>query len=366
MESNIKYAYVAVTNDLNQDQRMHRICNSLSKLGFAVVLIGRQKPDSAPLLPQSFKQKRLRLIFSKGILFYLEYQIRLFLYLLVAAKPSVVYSVDLDTALPVCVIGWLRKSTRIHDAHELFTEVPELNHSPIKRNIWTAVGKATVSKFDHRLTVNDSLATILGKKYRCDFNVIKNLPVEKKLKLDSSIMSKQYIWYQGVLNHGRGLEQMIAAMDAMPSLELRIAGEGDLSDALRVQAQNSTSRSRIHFHGWLSSDEMHTWASNAYIGINLLDAASGNYYYSSANKGYDYIQAELPAIHMAFPEYQILNQEHDVALLIENLEVTDIVKAVKHLQDHPATYLQLKAACRKAKSILNWREEEKKLLHIFK
>ena len=45
---------VTVTNDLNQDQRMHRICSALVNDGNQVMLLGRVKPNSKPLLNHSF------------------------------------------------------------------------------------------------------------------------------------------------------------------------------------------------------------------------------------------------------------------------------------------------------------------------
>ena len=72
---------VSVTNDLNQDQRMHRICNSMLDAGYEVVLIGREKRSSQELLKQRFEQKRLKCWFESGVLFYFEYNIRLFIFL---------------------------------------------------------------------------------------------------------------------------------------------------------------------------------------------------------------------------------------------------------------------------------------------
>jgi len=204
-------AYVAVTNDLNQDQRMHRICNTLKEEGYIVTLVGRKKPNSNPLYPQAFDQHRFNMFCHDGILFYLEYHIRLFIYLLFSNSPDLLFSVDLDTALPVSLVSFLRRSKSIHDAHELFTEVPELQSSPVKRCIWNWVGKRTMKSFDHRFTVNDSLVKILTEKYDCKFTCVRNFPFIKKTSKSKLEVVEPYIWYQGVLNEGRGLEQMIEA-----------------------------------------------------------------------------------------------------------------------------------------------------------
>ena len=73
---------LTVTNDLSYDQRMQRICTSLVRAGYEVMLIGRLLKKSIPLQMQPFVQKRLYCFFNKGFLFYIEYNIRLFIFLL--------------------------------------------------------------------------------------------------------------------------------------------------------------------------------------------------------------------------------------------------------------------------------------------
>ena len=75
--------------------------------------------------------------------------------------------------------------------------------------------------------------------------------------------------------------------------------------------------------------------------------------------------AEVPAIHMNFPEYRLLNEEFQTGLLIEDLEADTIVQAVRSLLEDPSTYQRLKNNCRKAKAVLNWAQESEKLLALF-
>ena len=60
-----------VTNDLNNDQRMRRICNTLTESNFDVLLIGRKNKNSIALQSTSYKQVRLNLLFFTGKLFYI-------------------------------------------------------------------------------------------------------------------------------------------------------------------------------------------------------------------------------------------------------------------------------------------------------
>src|SRR6476661_6581441 len=93
-----------VTNDLNYDQRMIRICTSLSNAGYHVTLVGRRHGHSKKLIQRAFQQKRLFCFFEKGKLFYIEYAIRLFVFLLFK-KFDLIGAIDLDTIVPCYLVS---------------------------------------------------------------------------------------------------------------------------------------------------------------------------------------------------------------------------------------------------------------------
>ena len=125
---------VSVINDLSTDQRVHKVCCTLHKIGYKVILVGRKQRNSIPLTKRDYETKRMFLLFEKGILFYAEYQFRLFLFLLFN-KSDILYSNDLDTLLPNYLISRIKKKILIYDTHELFCEVPELQNHPLKKRI---------------------------------------------------------------------------------------------------------------------------------------------------------------------------------------------------------------------------------------
>ncbi|MEJ0101117.1 MAG: hypothetical protein WDO19_00560 [Bacteroidota bacterium] len=59
----MKKIIFTVTNDLNYDQRMIRICTSLAEAGFGVTLVGYTLKDSKPLHKQPFQLKRISCFF---------------------------------------------------------------------------------------------------------------------------------------------------------------------------------------------------------------------------------------------------------------------------------------------------------------
>ncbi len=351
-----------VTNDLNNDRRMHKICSSLHQAGYDVLLIGRKLNSSKPIEVKDFNQKRLNCFFEKGKLFYLEYNLRLFWYLLFAMA-DIICAIDLDTIGACAIAGKIRGKKLVYDAHEYFTEVPEVMHRPGVQKIWRLVEKTFVPKMDICYTVSDSLAHLFSKKYDKPFHVIRNVPLLNDSGFQVEQDADRFILYQGALNIGRGLELLIESMKQLP-LKLYIAGEGDLSHSLRKLVSDFELKDKVIFLGMLSPEQLEALTPKAFLGYNLLENLGKSYYYSLSNKFFDYIHACVPGLSNPFPEYISINNEFHAGI-ITNLSVADIVLSVERAIADDTYYENIRDNCRIAKKIFNWQNEEKKLIQIY-
>lgn len=360
----MKHIILTVSNDLVYDRRMQRIADALQSGGYQVTLLGRSYDDSPALITQDFNQVRLPHFFRRGKLFYLELQVRLFFKLLFS-RVDILCAIDLDTIMPTVLVGWIRGKKRVFDAHEYFTEVPELIDRPGSRKVWDAVGKWAVPKMDLCYTVGPALAAIFEKYYGKPFGVIRNLPLKTGLSDALPNLDNKVIWYQGALNRGRGLEEAIDGMFAFPGWSLWIAGEGDLSVSLREQARKSGLDERVRFLGWVNPEDLPGYAASVSIGLNLLDGRSKSYYYSLANKTLDYIQGGMPSIYMDFPEYQALASDGQIGVGVPILEVESLVNALRKLMD-PGVYQQCQDHLLRLRESLTWEEESKILLDLYR
>ncbi|MEZ4911213.1 MAG: glycosyltransferase [Saprospiraceae bacterium] len=354
--NNTRKIIALVTNDLIQDQRMHRVCSALHEKGYNVTLVGKKSQQPISKLGLGFKTLRLSFMFKKGFLFYLETIFRYF-FLLMHQRPHLVWAVDTDTIIPSIIFKKFYQSKVIFDAHEYFHEVPELNKKPLKKWIWKKVGNIFIPKANAHITVGHALADILTKEYNRHFNVLRNVPVIKDVSSSKST-EKKYILYQGVLNEGRGLEILISAMQKIKELELWIAGEGDLSNLLRMKAATSTQRHRINFLGWMIPEELEKITRNAYLGINILSSDSLSYRYSLANKFFDYIHAEVPSVNMNYPEYAAILKEWPVGIMVDILNEDEIADAINNLNKNENKYAILKENTKRAKINFHWGKEK--------
>ncbi|MBL7826447.1 MAG: glycosyltransferase [Saprospiraceae bacterium] len=357
---------LTVTNDLTYDQRMQRICGSLAEHGYQVMLIGRTLPHSIPLKTRQFQQKRLSCRFKKGFVFYAEYNIRLFFFLLFHRRWDAVCAIDLDTICAVYAASVLRRKKRVFDAHEYFTEVPEVVGRPFVKGFWQMVANFLVPRFRHAYTVGPALAGIFKELYHVDFKVVRNVPLPQTIESKKVISHPETILYQGALNEGRGIEQLLVALKDLEGVRLQLAGEGDLSEKLRKLAVTLGVEEKVEFLGLIEPEPLKKYTRDAWLCVNLLEHRGASYYYSLANKFFDAVQAGTPVLTMNFPEYKTLNEQFEVAVLLPDLDPVHISQAIRTLQGSPEQYNMLIINCLKASKRWNWKVEEQTLLELWK
>lgn len=358
-----KRIVISVSNDLSYDQRMQRHALCLCEAGFDVLLLGRELPHSIPLKQMPFQQFRLKCWFNKGKLFYLEFQIRLFWFLLF--KPAtILLAVDLDTLLPNFIAARLKGSKLVHDAHEYFVEVPELSNRRVSRFFWDSIGNACIEQCNVAYTVGEELALELSKRYAMPFQTIRNLPLLGNF--NHAVQTNNplpVILYQGALNEGRALEPLIVAMHQLNAI-LWIVGEGDLSSKLRAMVKAEQLEEKVKFWGFVEPQALKQITLQANIAYNLLEPQGLSYQLSLANKFFDYIHAGVPQLCANFIAYQKINEKFQVALLL-NTQTHAIVSAVDQLLTNKALYQTLKDNCKQAAKVYNLENESVLLRQIY-
>lgn len=268
-------------------------------------------------------------------------------------------SVDLDTLPAGRLASLLRTKQLFFDAHELFTELPELSRKPIRKSIWKLIEYTFISGSMRCYTVNDSIAQLLQQRTKKSFGIVQNYPIAQIDIIDRVIGDTVELVYQGMFNKGRGLEELMTAVGSKHNLRLHLIGRGDLDELVNKLAMK---HQNIHVHGFLDPASLHELTSQFHIGFNLLSENSANYYYSSANKFFDYINAGLPVISMNFPEYRMVNEQYHVAELIDDLSVSSVTDAINLLVNNYEHYAM---NCRRAAKMYTWESQECKLIEIY-
>ncbi|MDQ6813377.1 MAG: glycosyltransferase [Bacteroidota bacterium] len=351
-----------VINDLSYDQRMHRICNSLSNAGYHVTLIGRGLANSLPITIKKFKQKRLRCFFTKGKLMYLEFNLRLFIYLLVISTDCYV-AIDLDTIIPNYFASNFRRKKRVYDAHELFTELKEIVTRPLIHKIWLKIENYAVPKYKYGYTVNEFIANEFMKKYGVNFSVVRNLPILSDLD-HHPVTSNRFIIYQGAVNEGRSFETLIPAINQV-NAQLVICGDGNFLSQVKQLIKKEGVEEKVQLKGMVPPEELRKLTPTAYAAVMLFEGTGLNQYQSLANRFFDYIMAGVPQVCVDYPQYKVLNDQYSIASLISDTCPDTIANALNNLLNDAVYYNTIRQNCLVARQKLNWQNEEKVLLAFY-
>ena len=348
---------------------MHKVSVSLLKFGYDVLLVGRKLKGSLPV-DRIYNTKRFRLLFNKSAVFYAEYNIRLFFFLLFR-KADVFLSNDLDTLPANFLASKVRRKKLVYDSHEYFTEVPELVKRKRVKCIWESIEKRILPKIKYSYTVCGSIAEIYNKKYDINMKVVRNIPeCEMKLKdITSEVYektkNKKVILYQGAVNIGRGIEEVIRAMQFLENAVFLIIGDGDIKAKLEQLVENNKLQEKVIFTGRIPFNQLFAYTKKADIGISIEENLGLNYYYALPNKLFDYIRANVPVLVSRLPEIERTVNKYDIGCYIENHNPEHIAEKIKYMLHSAEKVNFWKQNLKKASEDLCWENEELVLKEIF-
>jgi glycosyltransferase involved in cell wall biosynthesis len=368
----LKTSIVSVINDLLTDQRVNKTCLVLQELGFDVLLVGREKKDSVPLTERPYRTHRMKLLFEKGPLFYAEFNIRLFFFL-IAHKSDLLFSNDLDTLLPNFLLSKIKKIPLVYDSHEYFTETPELVNRKFVQKVWKKIESSIFPHLRDVITVNDSIANLFKIDYGVDVAVVRNIPPSPTGTINIDIPRinnpdhKSIILLQGSgINIQRGAEELVQAMQFVGNAHLVIIGGGDVLPQLKTMTVDLALGAKITFLPKMPFELLRAYTSQATLGLTLDKDTNINYRYSLPNKLFDYIHAGVPVLASPLTEIKNIIDSYQVGETISSHEPHALASHISGLLANPEKLATYKANCKIAAKELNWQNEKRALENIIR
>ncbi|HAH56860.1 MAG: glycosyltransferase [Lentimicrobium sp.] len=367
----MKSVIVSVTNDLSTDQRVDKVCHTLTDMGFRVLLVGRWLPGCLPVNERPYDTHRMKLIFRRGPFFYAEYNFRL-LWFLLFHQCKLLVANDLDTLLANFIAHKLKKIPLIYDSHEFYTETPELVNRPGVQHIWQRIEGFIFPKLGDIITVNDSIARLYEKKYGKPVHVVRNIPRSRVSKLKTSrqelgLPNDQWIVIlQGAgLNIQRGAEEAIEAMAYLQNTLLLIIGSGDVIQTLKIRAAQPEIAGKVMFRDKMPYAQLMAYTSNADLGLTLDKDTNLNYRFSLPNKLFDYIHARIPVLASNLPEIARIIKIYNIGRITDNHDPKKLALIMEEMLHIETDRNKWKEGLNRAARELTWENEEKKLHKIY-
>ena len=359
-----------MTNDLSNDQRVAKVCNTLFNAGYEILLIGRLLPLSYEM-DRKYSTHRIKLFFNKSFLFYAEFNFRLFFFL-IFKKVNVYHANDLDTLLPLWLLSKIKRKPIVYDSHEYFLGVPEIQNKPFVKWFWKSIEKRIFPKLKYVFTVNESIANLYYNDYKVKPLVLRNLPnkapvTKVKSREDLGLpKEKKIVILQGAgINIDRGAEELLEAISIQDEFFLCIVGKGDVMESLKIRSKQKDLINKVIIVDTLPYNEMMQYTFNADAGLSLDKPSNLNYLYSLPNKLFDYFKSGLPVVSSDLVEIRKIINTYRVGVLFNDHIPESILNAIKEVFIHD-DYLAYKKSTNKIIEDLNWEKESEILIKSYK
>lgn len=369
MTSSGRHITVLVSNDLQHDQRVAKVCDTLLSLGFRITLVGRLLPESKPF-ERAYEIRRFRLWFQRGALFYAALQLRFFLYL-IFKRTDIIVANDLDTLLPAFLVARLRGKDLVYDSHEYFTEAEGLTNRPLPKRVWLAVEAFIFPKLKHVFTVNETIAGIYRALYHVPVHVVRNMPKlqPNRSNLDRAALglpaNKQIIVLQGAfIDPDRGGMELAQSMQYVEGALLLIIGSGRDLGNIRAEVARLKLEEKVQFIGKLPYDELKAYTRAADVGVSLDKPLHLNYAYSLPNKLFDYIHAGVPVLVSDLPELRRLVDQYKLGRIARQVTPECIAECLNEMI-MSGERAQWKSNALEARETLNWQQESQVIISVY-
>ena len=377
-----KLIIVTVISDLVTDSRVHKICQTLHNEGYRVLLIGSCNNQSIVLKSRDYQTDRLKTWFRTSALFYAEFNIRL-LFRLIWEKADIYLGNDLDIMPATMLVAKVKKKPLVYDSHEYFLGMAGMDQKPIRRSIWKFLESHVFANLKYIYTVSDSIRNLYRKNYHKKLHVVRNLPLKNPANSDltsdeadwiASIdkkipKNKKLLLFQGAgINEARGAEELVYSMLFLDGndFHLLIIGGGDVFSKLEMMVAQNNLAEKITLIPKVPLSVLGHFTRKAQLGFSIDKPSVPNHKFSLPNKLFEYLHAGVPVLASRLFEQERIITQYDVGDFIDDHQPEHMARKINEIFADPEKLQRWKHNTCRLREELNWENESKIVLDIFK
>lgn len=367
-EKENKKVCMLVWNYFQTDARVTNEAITVSKLGKDVTVIALNDHETTPEFEDRGEFKVRRVSRKPRFLTRLTTTIRLF-WAALNERAGIYHSNDLNTTIPGFIASRFWGTRLVYDAHEVSTDRMGWKY----KKLYYILEKFMIRRADVVITTNETRANFFKQTYNIKMPVIlKNAPRYQVVSSDDRIrqmlgisQETKIVLYQGGLQPERGLENLVKAVSGIPNIVLVFIGYGKLEEHLKSLVKNQNLDHKVFFLGMIPNEELLKWTASADIGMQVLQNTCFNHYSSISNKIHEYIMAGIPIVASSLPEMKKIVEGFNLGVTVDPDNPESIREGICFLLEDSVRYKKFKQNCYKVSKMLNWENEEDKLIKIY-
>lgn len=378
LEKNKKVCMFVWNNFVN-DARVYKECRTLLENGYRVTLLClKYEHDSTEMnsIEDDITIKRVYTKFNKSnnifrkLIFYIVPIIKMAT-LGVKENADYYHANDLNTLFQG-IIGAkfrLKKRKLIYDSHEVQTDRSGYTSKKIKY-----IESILLNFVDSIIMTTKTRADYVKKLYNIDeIKIVHNYPMIYDIdelnpidlfELCNIPKDKKILLYQGGIQEGRGIENLIYSMQEIELGVLVIIGNGSLKQNMIDLVIDLKIENKVKFIDAVDKHILKDYTAAADIGFQVLQNTCFNHYSAVSNKLFEYIMAGVPVIaSKGFPEIERIISESKCGILVDTTETKNIAVGVNEILKNDSKFNKLKNDCIINRERYIW--ESKSFLEVY-
>jgi glycosyltransferase involved in cell wall biosynthesis len=292
-------------------------------------------------------------------------------------KFDIIIPQNLDTLMPTWGIAKLKKAKIIYDIADFYSDAYISKRALILRQIVAITERFLIKRVDATIIADDSRFEQIGNVDRKNVIVVYNTPYDnyeslsKNALFDDSGISEFIngnfvIFYGGMIDSNRGLNQLVDAVNGIPDVRLIVAGYGPMQHELEHYIKDKTNILYLGKVEHVKIIEL-TYLSNCVVILYDPNVKYYNFVYASPSKMFEAMMCGKPIIAIKGTSMaQILIKEH-CGLVIDSNNVDELRLAISRLKNNHTLVSKLGNNARNTyKCKYDWAMMENRLLNIIK
>ncbi|AHL73040.1 glycosyl transferase [Bacillus pumilus] len=284
---------------------------------------------------------------------------------------DIYHSNDLNT-LPQGVIcakfKLFNRKRLIYDSHEVQT-----SRTGYDSKLYGKMESILLKFVDQMIVENHTRAKYNEDLYGFYPKVVHNYPFDQKKEIEKIDLheilniskDEKILLYQGGIQTGRGLENLVKAAPNFEEGILVFIGDGRIKESLMQLTEDMKLTDRVKFLPKVPLEDLPRYTKNAYLGFQVLNNVCFNHYSASSNKLFEYIMAGVPVIACDFPEIKKVVSGENIGVVVDSHDPISIAAGVNKLVLNPELRHQYSENCHQARLKYNWEQEKKSLLKVY-
>jgi glycogen(starch) synthase len=220
-----------------------------------------------------------------------------------------VHANDLETLPAGYLLSRRPRARLVYDAHELYADF-EPDPPRLARLVLAVVERTLARRADSVVTVSPPIAEELARRFGVSPIVVANAPpLDAREPPEPSPAPPLRVVYQGALGPGRSLDDLVAALEAAPSVRLTLRVQRSAPGAVE-RALPEPLRGRIDVLEPVPPTAVLHGLHGHHVGVLFDRPLTRNAELSSPNKLFEYLMAGLAVVAPAVEGLAFVEDEH--------------------------------------------------------